>query len=277
MRIKWITAIAALALLGGCDSNGQNGKVQSTSVATVAEGSEIMGSVTLRDPRPFGDAPYLDVQLVDVKAPEIAIAAQKFAVSGEAPYRFTLPFDRSKIMPRGTYEVKVVLVDGPRRYVQALSSLVLTHGAGTDATMTLNTEPTAAENLFADCNSLERKIGGMRMVSGNYTTDETSVAWDAFVEGKTVRFVRINTDFDAGGHTSVNHAFYKEGQPMCAKEPGGSRTRWNVGWTAEGKVLFATTADGGELAESAVANYRSGAEQALKLAQARADATQKKK
>ncbi|MBN8728399.1 MAG: YbaY family lipoprotein [Xanthomonadales bacterium] len=275
MRNHWIAAVAALALLGGCNSADQQAAGQQAAAPGVASGSTITGKVTLREPMPIGAGAKLDVKLVDVAEPGLPVAEKAFDVSGAPPYTFSLDFDRSKVSAGRTYVVNALLIDGPRRFVPALNSPVLTHGAGTSVEVVLNTEATPAEKLADECGKLENHIGGMKTVNGTYTTEDSSVGWDAFAQGGTVRYVRVNTDFDKGGHTSANYA-YKDGQPMCAKQPGGIKAKWNVGWGDGGDVLFSNKAGGGELDEAAIAEFREAAMKALAMAQAKLDAGRKK-
>ena len=274
MRNHWIAAVAALALLGGCNSADQPAAGKHAATPGVAAGTTITGKVTLRDPMPIGAGAQLDVKLVDVAQPTIPLAEKVIDVSGAPPYAFSLDFDRAKVSAGRTYVVNALLIDGPRRFVPALNSPVLTHGAGTSVEIVLNTEATPAEKLAEECTKLENHIGGMKTVKGTYTTEDSSVGWDAFAQGGVVRYVRVNTEFDKGGSSSANYA-YKDGKPMCAKQPGGVRAKWNVGWGEDGQVLFSAKA-GGELDDAAVEAFREAAMKALAPAQAKVDAGRKK-
>jgi putative lipoprotein len=210
MRNHWIAAVAALALLGGCNSADQPAAGQHAATPGVAAGTTITGKVTLREPLPIGAGAKLDVKLVDVAQPAIPVAEKVIDVSGAPPYAFSLDFDRAKVSAGRTYVVNALLIDGPRRFVPALNSPVLTHGAGTSVEIVLNTEATPAEKLAEECTKLENHIGGMKTVNGTYTTEDSSVGWDAFAQGGVVRYVRVNTEFDKGGSSSANYA-YKDG------------------------------------------------------------------
>lgn len=275
MRNHWIAAVAALALLGGCNSADQPAAGQHAATPGVAAGTTITGKVTLREPMPIGAGAKLDVKLVDVTQPAIPVAEKTIDVSGAPPYTFSLDFDRAKVSAGRTYVINVLLIDGPRRFVPALNSPVLTHGAGTSVEIVLNTEATPAEKLAEECTKLENHIGGMRTVNGTYTTEDSSVGWDAFAQGGVVRYVRVNTEFDKGGSSSANYA-YKDGKPMCAKQPGGLKAKWNVGWGEDGQVLFRQKAGGDELDDAAVDAFRDAAMKALAPAQAKVDAGRKK-
>jgi len=273
MRKPWIAALAVLALLAGCNSGNQ--QAQTTAAPAIAPGTSITGTVTLRDPIPIGAGATLDVKLVDVAQPQIAVAEKTIDISGAPPYTFSLDFDPAKITANRTYVINAVLTDGPRRFLPALNSPVLTHGSSTTTQVVLTAEPTPAEKLADECSQLEKRIGALRKVDGTYTTDDASIGWDAFAEKGRVRFVRVNTDFDKGGHSSVNYAF-KDDKPMCAKEPGGVRSQWNAGWGDNGEVMFSHKAGGATLADSEVAALHDGAIKAFQMAQEKVDASRRK-
>ena len=128
-----------------------------------------------------------------------------------------------------------------------------------------------AEKLKEDYNKLQAHIGGMKKVAGTYTTDDSSVGWDAFAEGGAVRFVRVNTDFDKGGRSSVKYAF-KDGKPMVVKQTGGA----TVGWGDGDDVLWNEKAGGGQIDDAEIANLRDAAMKALQMAQEKVDAGKKK-
>ena len=101
MRNQWIAAIAALALLGGCNSTDQAGSQDTTASQAakpaIAPGTTITGTVTFHDQIPISPGAKLDVKLVDIAQPEIAIAEKTFDVGGTPPFTFTLDFDPAKI------------------------------------------------------------------------------------------------------------------------------------------------------------------------------------
>ncbi len=274
MRNHWIAAVAALALLGGCNATDRNAQQQAAAPA-IAPGTQITGTVTLHDPIQIGEGAKLDIKLVDVAEPMIPIAEKVVGVNGQPPYSFTLDFDRHKISVGRTYVVNVLLIDGPRRFLPALNSVVLTNGSGTTAQVVLNAEATPAEKLADACTHIEKHIGGMKTVSDTYTTEDASVGWDAFAKAGVVQYVRVNTNFDKGGSSSVNYA-YKDGRPLCAKSPGGLKAKWSVGWNADGSVLFNHKPGGGELDQTAIDDLMHGAVEALKRAQAKVDASRKR-
>ena len=133
-------------------------------------------------------------------------------------------------------------------------------------------EATPAEKLKEEYGKLQGRIGGMKKVAGAYTTDTSSVAWDAFAEGSSVRFVRVNTELDAGGRSAVYYAFTKDGKPMMVAHKGGAM----VGWGENGDVLVNEKPGGGEVAAADAASMRETALKALAQAQEKVDAGKKK-
>ena len=272
MRNHWIAAIAALAFLGGCNSadEGAAGSGKANAPA-IAPGTTISGTVTLHDPIPIGAGAKLDVRLVDIAQPQVPIAEKTFDVGSTPPFQFSLDFDPAKISAGRTYVVNALLTDGPRRFLPALNSPVLTHGSGITTEVVLNAEATPAENLKEEYGKLQGRIGGMKKVAGTYTTDTASIGWDAFAESGGVRFIRVNTDMDAGGRSSVYYAF-KDGKPMVVKQKGGA----TVGWDDNGQVLWNEKAGGGEVAATEIAALHDEAMKALPMAQEKIDAGKKK-
>lgn len=273
MRSLTVPVIAALALLAGCQPSSQspaggNGAASNTPAPIP---SQITGTVSLRTPMEIGPGAKLDVRLVDVAQPQVPIAEQTIDENTQPPYTFTLNLDPSKIDPSRTYVVNVTLTDGDRHFLPALNSPVLTHKSGNTATVVLNPEPTPTEKLTDAYDKLKRDIGGMKKVQGTYTTEDSSVGWDAFVESGQVRFVRVKTDYDKGGGSYVSYAF-KDGKPMYVVERGGA----TVGWDDNGNVLVSKQA-GSEVAADKVTALHDAAEKAFQMAQQQADAQKKRK
>lgn len=273
MRNSWIAAVVALALLGGCNSADQGGSAsgQKAAAPAIAPGTSISGTVTLHDQIPIGAGAKLDVKLVDVAQPEIPVAEKNIDVTGQPPFTFTLDFDPGKIVAGRTYVINTMLFDGPRRFMPALNSPVLTHGTGTTAQVVLNAEATPGEKLKEEFAKLQGRIGAMKTVNGTYTTDSSSIGWDAFAEGGNVRFVRINTEQDAGGRSAVYYAF-KDGKPMAVKQRGGVA----VGWGDNGEVLWNERPGGGTVSDGEIKSLRDASLNALQMAQAKVDASKKK-
>ncbi|GAA0712970.1 YbaY family lipoprotein [Dokdonella soli] len=273
MRNHWIAAIVVAAtLLGGCNSADQNpaasGKPQAPAIAP---GTTITGTVTFHDQIPISTGAKLDVKLVDITQPEISIAEKVFDVGGTPPFNFSLDFDPAKITASRTYVINASLTDGPRHFVPALNSPVLTHGGGTTAQVVLNAEATPAEKLKEDFNKLQGRIGGMKKVAGTYTTDNASIGWDAFAETGAVRFIRVNTEADAGGRSAVQYAF-KDGKPMVVKQKGGA----TVGWGDNGDVLWNEKPGGGTVGDAEIRSFHDEALKVLQMAQEKVDAAKKK-
>jgi putative lipoprotein len=271
MRNHWIAAVAAVALLGGCDSANQNTPAQPVQPA-IAPGTTITGTVTLRDPIPIGAGAKLDIKLDDAAQPEIVIAAKTIEVSGQPPFNFSLDFDPKRISAERTYEIKAILTDDQRRFVQPLSAPVLTHKATTVAQVILAAEATPAEKLKEEFSKLQGRIGAMKQVNGSYMTDNASVAWDAFGESGGIRFVRVNTVMDAGGRSAVYYAFNKDGRPSVAKQKNGAM----VGWNDNDEVLINERPGGGSFSDGEVKSLHDDAQKAYQLAQDKFDAAKKK-
>lgn len=272
MRNRCIAAIAALAFLGGCNSANQDSAAGKAAAPAIAPGTAITGSVTLHDPIPIGPGAKLDVQLVDIAQPSLPLAEKTFDVGTTPPFNFSLDFDPAKISATRTYVINAVLTDGPRRFLPALNSPVLTHGSGTATTVVLNAEATPAEKLKEEFTRLQGRIGGLKKVAGTYTTDTASIGWDAFAESGSVVFIRLNTDQDAGGRSSVFYAFTKDGKPMVVKQKGGD----TVGWGDNGQVLWNEKAGGGSVGEAEIRSLHDDAMKALAMAQEKVDAGKKK-
>lgn len=242
------TALTALAILGGCNSSEQPA---GTSAANTGAGSQnagqqaveipgqISGSISLRAPAEISPGAKLSIQLVDVAQQDIIIAESTQNVSSQPPYPFTLPLEPGRIDQTRVYVVNVLLVDGERRYVQALQSPVLTGGAGSNIAVVLNPEATPGENLKEEFNKLKSHIGGMKRIQDAYLDGDLSVAWDGFYEaGNKLRFMRVNSELGEGDtavRTNIEYAFV-EGKPLAILRKGGSTTR--VGWNENGEVVL---------------------------------------
>jgi putative lipoprotein len=272
MRNHWIAAVAVMALLGGCSSADQNTSAQPAQPA-IAPGTTITGTVTLHDPIPIGAGAKLDIKLNDAAQSEIAIAEKTVEVSGQPPFNFSLDFDPKRISAERTYEIKAILTDDQRRFVQSLSAPVLTHKATTIAQVILTAEATPAEKLKEEFSKLQGRIGAMKQVNGTYMTDKASVAWDAFGESGAIRFVRVNTMLDAGGRSAVYYTFSKDGNPIIAKQKDGAM----VGWNDNDEVLINERPGGGGFSDNEVKSLHDDAQKAYQLAQDKFDAANKKK
>ena len=272
MRTYWIAVLAALALLGGCDSGQQNAATAANGKPAIAPGSTISASVLLHDPAVLGPGAKLRTKLIDSALPDAPLAEKTIDVSGNPPYNFSLDFDPARVEAGRSYEVRALLIDGDRVYKAGLATPVLTHGAGTNVQIMLTAEATPAEALKAEFAKLQGRIGGMKSVNGNYTTDAASIAWDAFAETNVVRFVRVNTLFDAGGREAVHYAFSKDGKLMFVQQKGGA----SLGWNDAGELIVNEKRGGGQLAQGEIDALRDAGQRALNMAQERYDASRKK-
>jgi len=279
MRKLSIAAFIALGLLAGCNNAGNQsptagGPAPTNGSAPAAEApipSTLSGSVTLKDPVDIGQGAKLDVKLVDVSTPDAPIAEKSLDVSGNPPFNFSLDIDPARIDRKRTYTLNAVLTDGERRFLPALTAPVLTGGSPSTATITLTPEPTAGEKLKDEFAKLQGRIGGMKGVNGTYTTDDASIGWDAFAEHGKVVFVRVNTEYDKGGRTSVKYAF-KDDKPMFAKQQGGA----TVGWDDSGTAIVNEKQGGGSLNDKELGPIHDSATKAFQMAQEKVDASKKK-
>ncbi|HEV7489646.1 MAG TPA: YbaY family lipoprotein [Rhodanobacteraceae bacterium] len=279
MKNLSIVAFVALGMLAGCNSGSQdspaNGQTRAPSNGSTPGKpapipSSVTGSVTLKDPVSVSAGAKLDIKLVDVAQPEIPVAVKTLDVSGQPPFNFSLDIDPSKIDPKRIYTLNAVLTDGERRFMPALTAPVLTGGSPSTAQITLTPEPTAGEKLKDEYSKLQSRIGGMKTVTGTYTTDDASIGWDAFYETNKVKFVRVNTEYDKGGRTSVKYAF-KDDKPMFVKQTGGA----TIGWDDSGSVVVNEKQGGGSLGDKDIVAIHDAAARALQMAQEKADAAKK--
>ena len=279
MRNLSIVAFVALGFLAGCNQSNQNqpanNQAQTPANAAAAAAnapipSTISGSVALKDSASVGDGSKLDIKLVDVSQPDVPVAEKTLDVSGASPFNFSLDLDPGKIDRRRAYTLNAVLTDGERRFMPGLTAPVLTGGAGSTVQIILTPEPTASEKLKDEFAKLQARIGGFKKVDGTYTTDEASIGWDAFAETNKVRFVRVNTDYDKGGRTSVKYAF-KDDKPMFVKQQGGA----TIGWADNGTVVVNEKQGGGTLSDKEIAPIHDAATKAFQMAQEKVDATKK--
>jgi len=104
-------------------------------------------------------------------------------------------------------------------------------------------------------------------VDGTYTTDDASIGWDAFAETGKVRFVRVNTEYDKGGRTSVKYAFADD-KPMFVKQQGGA----TVGWSNTGEAVVNEKQGGGALSDADLKSLHDSATKAFEMAQEKVDA-----
>ena len=276
MRKLSIVAFVALAL-AACNAQNQtgNGAAQGAGGKNAAANapipSSISGTVNIKDAATIGPGAKLDLKLVDVAQPELPVVEKTIEVTGAPPFQFTLDLDPAKIDRSRAYTVNAILTDGERRFTPSLTSPVLTGGSPATAQITLGAEPTAAEKLKDEFTKLQGRIGGMKSVRDAYTTDDASIGWDAFADHGKVVFVRVNTEYDKGGRTSVKYA-YQDDKPMFAKQQGGA----TIGWDASGAVIVNEKQGGGTLGDKELGPIRDAAQKAFQMAQDKVDASKKK-
>ena len=270
------TALAALVILGGCNSSTSPAggatapAAKPGQPATAAESplaTAVTGSVALRDPMTIGDGARLALKLVDVAQPDAVIAESNDTVAGQPPYRFTLNFEPVRIDRSKTYIVEAQLFDGDRRFVQALQAPVLTHGASHTIDIVLNPEATPGEKLKEEFGKLKAQIGGMTRIQDAYLDGDLSVAWDGFVSGGQVRFMRVNTELGEGETAQRSNAEYAflDNKPMVVfKKSSGTR----VGWDADGKVVL-NERNSGPVSEDDAKSLYTDAAKALTMGQAK--------
>lgn len=276
--LKYVaTAVAALAVLGGCNSSNQSASTQAPAgngaAQTAANGpiaDTITGTVSLREPMAISADGKLTVKLVDVAMQDVIIAETSETVSGQPPYQFSLSLDPTKIDRTRTYVINALLVDGDRRFVPALQFPVLTGGASAKAEVVLNTEATPGEKLKSELTRLKSNIGGMKRIQNAFLDGDLSVAWDGFVEdGDKVRFMRVNSetgDGDKAVRSEVEYAFSND-KPMGVLRKGSVVTR--LGWDDNGNLILNEKTGGGSASEDEAKALYADAVKVLAMGQAK--------
>jgi putative lipoprotein len=271
------TALAALVVLGGCNSANPpanpaapaNGNAPAAPAANAPIGTTISGTASLREPMQLGDGARLELKLVDVTLPDIVLGESTVNVTGQPPYAFTLTFDPARIDRARTYVVNALLFDGDRRFVPALQSPVLTGGAGSTVEIVLNAEATPGEKIKEEFGKLKSHIGGMRRIQDSYLDGDLSVAWDGFVDaGGHVRFMRVTTELGEGEkaqRSNTEYAFLDD-KPMAILKRNAGNTR--VGWNAQGEVVL-NERSGGSVSDDEAKAFYADAVRALAMGQAK--------
>lgn len=265
-----VLIIAALALLAGCEEfKGSSDKALAKKAEPqVVKTDTITGNVTMRDPIVVDEGSRLEIKLVDLSQEETPVAQETQTVTGQPPYAYSLDVSKVIVVPTHTYEMRVMLIDGDRRFIPALISQVLTKGGGATADIMVKAEPTPGELKKEEIDKLQKQIGGMKSFRDSYLTDTQSVAWDGFYKEKQVRFVRVTTISEGKepGNTSrstVKYA-YKDNKPLGVI--AGSST---YGWNENGELMVNVKSDGGEADAEAAKAYYEQAEKTLTMAQAK--------
>lgn len=263
-----IPALAALALLAGCDEfkGSSDAAIAKKAEPQVVKTDTITGNVTMRDQIVVDEGSRLEIKLVDLSQEEIPVAETMQTVTGQPPYAYTLDVSKVVVVPTHTYEMRVLLIDGDRRFVPALISQVLTKGGGATADIMVKAEPTPSELLKEEIDKLQKQIGGMKTMKDSYLNDTESVAWDGFYKDKQVHFVRVTTITEGKepGNTSrsnVKYA-YKDNKPLGVI--AGSTT---YGWNENGELMVNIKTDGSEADAEAAKAYYAQAERTLTMAQ----------
>lgn len=263
-------AIAALALLAGCDQFKESSDAAKAKKAEpqVVETDTITGNVTLRDKIVVDEGSRLEIKLVDLTMEETPVAEKSQIVTGQPPYAYSLDISKVRVVPTHTYEMRVLLVDGDRRFIPALISQVLTKGGGATADIMVKAEPTASELLKEEIDKLQKQIGGMKTMKDAYLNDKESVAWDGFYKDKQVRFVRVTTITEGkepGNTTRSNVKYaYKDNKPLGVIV--GSTT---YGWNENGGLMVNIKSDGSVADAEAAKAYYAQAEKTLTMAQSK--------
>lgn len=263
-----VPAIAALALLAGCDkfSGSSDAAKEKANAPVVVKTDTITGNVSMRDPINVDEGSSLEIKLVDLSQEEVPVAQATQAVTGQPPYAYSLDVSKVNVNASHTYEMRVILIDGDRRFIPALVSQVLTKGGGATADIVVKAEPTPSELLKEEIDKLQKQIGGMNTFKDSYLTDSESVAWDGFYKNREVRFVRMTTITEGKepGNTTrstVKYA-YKNNKPLAVI--AGSTT---YGWNEAGVLMVNLKSGGGEGDAEASKAYYAQAEKTLTMAQ----------
>lgn len=266
-----VPAVVALVLLAGCNKSEQAaapGKNGAPAAPAVVKTDKITGAVTLRDPIPLHDGARLEIKLVDLSQEEVPVAQTTQSVAGLPPYTYSLDVSQVAVNQAHTYEMRVLLIDGDRRFIPSLVSQVLTKGGGATADIVMKAEPTPSELLKEEIDKLQKQIGGMKPIKDSYINDKESVAWDGFHKDGHVRFVRLTRIVEGkepGDQTRITTKYaFKDDKPMGVIV--GSTT---YGWNENGELLVNVKVGGGEGDANAAKAYYAEAEKALTMAQAK--------
>ena len=263
-----VPLVATLALLAGCDQfkGSSDAEIAKKAEPKVVETDTITGNVIMRDQIVVDEGSRLEIKLVDLSQEEIPVAETTQTVTGQPPYAYSLDVSKVTVIPTHTYEMRVLLIDGDRRFIPALISQVLTKGGGATADIMVKAEPTASELLKEEIDKLQKQIGGMKTMKDSYLNDKESVAWDGFYKDKQVRFVRVTTITEGKepGNTTrsnVKYAF-KDDKPLGVIV--GSTT---YGWNENGVLMVNIKSDGSQADAEAAKAYYTQAEKTLTMAQ----------
>ena len=106
--------------------------------------STVTGTATIRQRITIPNNAVVTMQLADVSrqgAPAQVIAEQSFSANGaQAPFPFTLQYDKARITTTGVYIVQGnIKVNGQLRYTTTVPYRVITQGSPTNVAVMLNT------------------------------------------------------------------------------------------------------------------------------------------
>lgn len=277
MRISLLIALLTAVLLAGC--NSQNASTQQPAQPVQKIADHVTGRVMLREPRELSGQAKLEVRVVDVANPGVVLAQTVVSPANQPPVSFDLPIDTTKVDPRRTYAVEATLRDGDRRYLPVLQYPVLTRGAPSHVEITVAPEATPAEKMYEEFKKTFGQIGGMKTFNGSALNENSTTAWDAFMQGKQIRVVREITDLDNDkGRIIYKMAFQNDKPWVVQKEeaPAGSNHPYattKVGWDENGQLVLKERVANGQNSEVSPEDAQAiydHAKQALATAQAKA-------
>lgn len=251
MRSFLITALLALAFLGGCSSS--NTPPPAPPAPKIA--NAVSGRVMLREPRELSQQARLELSVIDVANPGLALAQTVITPANQPPISFNLPIDTGKVDARRTYAVEAKLVDGDRRYLPVLQYPVLTNKAPSQIEVILAPEATPAEKMYDEFKKTFGGIGGMKTFNGSSLNDQSTVAWDAFTQNNKIRVVREITDLDNDkGRITYKMAYQNDAPWVVQKEesPAGSNHPFattKVGWDDNGQLVLKQKVANGQNSE----------------------------
>lgn len=247
--------LAASLFLTACGNSGGD-KQQAATKAQAPAPTSVNGTVSLKTPIPLTPAAHLKLQIVNVTLrPSVAIAQSNTPISA-VPSPFDLAFEPGKIDQNAFYVLEVTISDGERNFVAPRQYPVITKGASAKVEVVLAAEPTPSEKLDAEYASLERAIGGMKIVRGASEDETSTTAWDGFFDSSGLRYVREITDYGDKGRTNTYFA-YRDGKPMAVVKENvpAMASRPNAvtraGWNDQGALVLKTKREGGNTTELA--------------------------
>jgi uncharacterized lipoprotein YbaY len=254
MRAPMILAVTLAFGLAACNNQSPPPAAPPPPAgpAPVAEdATAIRGQMTIDGLTELPRGLQLRLRLLDMSDPSVVppvVAERVEPAPGSLPYRFALPFDPAAIDDSGRYVVEAALLsDQFVMYGTPQPVPALTNGADRNINLRLTRGGAAApvvapaEALRSEFEALERSIGAMTRISGERIDGNTTIGWDAFVDGDDVRFAREVVDYGSAGTASFRYA-YRGGQPwVVAREQGGTLTL--LGWGEDGGILLNRTGE----------------------------------